>query len=127
MTDLLSLACSRIVVASAIKQPFVFVPNSTIVSSFLLVLVRLGYISSFKILDAKLILVYLKYIENKPAIRRLLRISTPGNRVFWRSDLSRSRFGNFQGFVLISTNKGLLSDQECRLYNIGGEPLVFVV
>lgn len=82
MTDLLSITCSRINVASLSRQPIVYVPFSKLIASFLAMLVKLGYIHTFKLVSNIRICVYLKYVDSKPAIRRLVRISTPGNRVF---------------------------------------------
>jgi ribosomal protein S8 len=82
MTDLLSIACSRINVASLSRHPITYVPFSKLVSSFLAMLVKLGYVHTFKVISNLRVCVYLKYVDNKPAIRRLVRLSTPGNRIF---------------------------------------------
>ena len=124
MFDLLSMAVSRIKVGVAIKRPSIQVPRSNLIVACLTKLVDLGYILSFKIVNERLIIVYLKYFENKPVIRQIKRMSTPGRRL--HCSYRRFRNNNVQGFLLISTSKGVMTDQECLFYKVGGEPLLIV-
>jgi len=121
MSDLLSIFFSRISVSSLAKKNYVIVPNSKIILACLLKFYSLGYISSFKILNRKEILVILKYFENKPVLRKLVRLSKLSKRIYF--NLRKMK----QGFFLISTSRGILTDQECFFYNVGGEPLCLLV
>lgn len=90
------------------------------------VLVREGYIRGYKEQkDARGLPEYaidLKYDENQPVIREIKRISTPGRRVYTKV-LAMPRFYNGLGVTIVSTPQGVLSDQEARDKNVGGEIL----
>lgn len=128
MTDLLSICISRITVGFLVKSKFVIVPNSRVVRGCILKLYQLGYVSSFKILSIRELVVWSKYKDNKSVIRRIVRISTGGKRIYFRiKDLRKNNGNKFQGFYILSTSLGFLTEQECYFYNQGGEPLVLVV
>jgi small subunit ribosomal protein S8 len=80
-----------------------------------------GYFTTEK--DGKAIItVELKYVEEQPAIRRLDRVSTPGRRVYFQiADLPK--IANGLGVSILSTSKGVMSDNEARAANVGGEVL----
>nr|AKT25973.1 30S ribosomal protein S8 [Balamuthia mandrillaris]AKT93845.1 ribsomal protein S8 [Balamuthia mandrillaris]AKT94958.1 ribosomal protein S8 [Balamuthia mandrillaris]AKT94979.1 ribosomal protein S8 [Balamuthia mandrillaris]AKT95018.1 ribosomal protein S8 [Balamuthia mandrillaris] len=127
MHDLLSIAISRISVAVLSKKPYTILPYSGLILSCMQKLLDLGYITTFKVLSQSEILVSLRFVDNRPSIRRILRISKPGKRIFRRPKNMKRIFGNnIQGFWLLSTPRGVLTDQECFFYNIGGE-LLFTV
>ena len=64
--------------------------------------------------------VHLKYIDTKPAIKKLSRVSKPSLRRYsGASDLKTVKNG--LGIYVLSTNQGLLTDKQARSKNIGGE------
>ncbi|MDE0717885.1 MAG: 30S ribosomal protein S8, partial [Rhodospirillaceae bacterium] len=68
------------------------------------------------------IVIELKYHEGTPVIREIARISTPGRRVYSAiKDLNRDRGG--LGTKILSTGRGVLSDNAAREANVGGEVL----
>lgn len=69
--------------------------------------------------------VFLKYHEGSPVIRAISRISTPGRRVY-SSVKDLPRHMNGLGISIVSTPKGVLSDNEARASNVGGEVLCTV-
>ena len=88
-----------------------------------------GYIRGYeKTLDAKghpAIRIDLKYYEGTPVIRELKRVSTPGRRVYMSvRDIPQVRQG--LGVSIVSTPKGVMSDQNARTANVGGEVLCTV-
>ena len=86
---------------------------------------RLGYIRGFSVVDKKTIAVFLKYINNKPVIKNIYVISTPGRRTFLKSnELKKEIDKKDSGFYIISTSKGVMTDEEVVLFNIGGEALL---
>lgn len=128
MTDLLSICISRITVGTLIKSKYVIVPNSKIIIGCISKLYQLGYISGFKILSMGELVVWLKYKDNKSVIRRIVRVSKSGKRIYFRiKDLRKLNGNNFQGFYILSTSYGFLTEQECYFHNQGGEPLVLVI
>ncbi|WP_037311728.1 30S ribosomal protein S8 [Ruegeria halocynthiae] len=69
--------------------------------------------------------ISLKYYEGTPVIRELKRVSKPGRRVYMGvSDIPQVRQG--LGVSIVSTPKGVMSDQNARSNNVGGEVLCTV-
>ena len=62
----------------------------------------------------------LKYYEGNPVIKEIKRISRPGRRIYSRAN-SIPKIQNGLGLAIISTPKGVMSDNEARKNNIGGE------
>ena len=105
----------------------VVVQNSKLCLAILTTLYRLGYIRGFVIKNKKNIIILLKYINNKPVIRNIAVVSTPGRRIY----LKYKKLSNFlqkkdSGFLILSTSKGVLTDEESSMFSIGGEALVKV-
>lgn len=66
--------------------------------------------------------ISLKYYEGTPVIRELKRVSKPGRRVYMSvGDIAQVRQG--LGVSIVSTSKGVMSDQSARSHNVGGEVL----
>ena len=66
--------------------------------------------------------IELKYTEGEPVIREIERVSTPGRRVYSSvSDIPLVRNG--LGISILSTSKGVMSDNAARNENVGGEVL----
>ncbi len=122
---LLSNMVSNIRVGSNAKKLHVKVQNSKLCSKVLDILYKLGYIRGFVLENKKKILVLLKYSNNKPAIRDIRTISTPGRRMYMRYKRSIKISNNKDsGLFILSTNKGLLTDYESSMLMVGGEVLV---
>ena len=69
--------------------------------------------------------IALKYYDGTPVIRELKRVSKPGRRVYSGSkELPIVRNG--LGITIVSTPRGVLSDNEARTQNVGGEVLAEV-
>ena len=85
-----------------------------------------GYIRGFKDFEERkgvnFIKIELKYFNGDPVIKKIKRISKPGIRVYSKiSDLEKPYGG--LGISILSTPKGVMSDQEARKNNVGGEIL----
>jgi small subunit ribosomal protein S8 len=66
--------------------------------------------------------VELKYFDGEPVISNIKRVSKPGRRVYSSvSELAPVRNG--LGISILSTPKGVMSDQAARAANVGGEVL----
>lgn len=82
-----------------------------------------GYIGGFAIGDAEgkaVLRIDLKYYEGKPVIEAISRVSRPGLRVYKKVDqLPRVKQG--LGVLILSTNKGLMTDRAARKANVSGE------
>jgi small subunit ribosomal protein S8 len=66
--------------------------------------------------------IHLKYSEGKPVIEGLKRISTPGLRKYVDAKSLPRVLGGL-GIAIISTSQGLMTDQQARQANMGGEVL----
>ena len=66
--------------------------------------------------------IELKYDNGQPVIREIARISKPGRRIYSKvTDLPRVYNG--LGISILSTPRGVMSDNEARAANVGGEIL----
>ena len=64
----------------------------------------------------------LKYFNGSPVIKKIKRISKPGIRKYSKiSDLTKPYGG--LGISILSTPKGVMSDQQAKKNNVGGEVL----
>lgn len=66
--------------------------------------------------------IELKYFEGAPVIREIQRVSKPGRRVY-SSVKSLPQIRNGLGIAILSTPKGVMSDDVARKENVGGEIL----
>ncbi len=128
MTDPLGDMLTRIRNGQRAKMDSVLSPASKLRASVLEVLQREGYIRGFTEDESgkhKALRIELKYFEGEPAIKHVARVSKPGRRVYSGSkELPVIRNG--LGITIVSTPRGVLSDAEARLENVGGEVLAEV-
>ena len=100
------------------------VPASNFRQNILDILKTEGYIKNYYIekLDnnKKNLKVDLKYYEGTPVIKEIRRISKPGRRVYSRAT-SIPKVMNGLGLAILSTPKGVMSDNDARKNNLGGE------
>jgi small subunit ribosomal protein S8 len=85
------------------------------------VLKREGYIRDFSTEDRE-IRIELKYQEGEPAIKEIDRVSKPGRRVYSKINDLKMVYGGL-GISILSTPQGIMSDNEARAANVGGEVL----
>jgi small subunit ribosomal protein S8 len=126
MTDPVADLLTRIRNAQRRSLGAVRVRSSRLGERILSVLLDEGYIRTFKSVDIRPgiqeIEVELKYHEGESAIREIKRISKPGRRVYAEvSDLPKPYNG--LGVAVLSTSKGVVSDNAARQLNVGGEVL----
>tara|TARA_B100001123_G_C15308726_1_gene1023581 strand:- start:121 stop:519 length:399 start_codon:yes stop_codon:yes gene_type:complete len=100
------------------------IPGSKFRERILDVLKQEGYISNYKVQsdekNKNILLVDLKYYNGSPVIKEIKRISKPGRRVYAKAS-SISKIQNGLGLAIVSTSKGIMSDSDARVKNIGGE------
>ena len=101
-------------------------PSSRLRLNVLAVLKSSGYIRDFSEgandNGQKEIVIELKYDAGEPVIKELHRVSKPGRRVYSGST-ELPRYYNGLGTVIVSTPNGVMSDQQAREENVGGEVL----
>lgn len=115
--------------ASSAHKDAVEVKNSILSASVLEIMKKNGFISNYKLIkDNKqgILRVYLKYMKDgKPALLGLRRISKPGLRIYKKTDELPKVYGGL-GIAIISTSKGLLTDNDARENKVGGEVLCYI-
>lgn len=128
MTDPIADMLARIRNAVQARHDKVVMPASKIKAEIAAALAQEGYVRDFKVIkDDKqgLIRIRLKYKGDTPAIRGLSRVSRPGMRVY-ASASDIQPILNGAGSAIISTSRGIMTDQEAREANVGGEVLLNV-
>jgi small subunit ribosomal protein S8 len=88
-----------------------------------------GFIKNFRVLDDDkqgTLRVYLKYGPGtEKVISGLVRVSTPGRRIYVTHDKIPSILGGM-GVAVVSTSRGVLTDRDARKERVGGEVLAYV-
>ena len=123
-TDPIADMITRIRNAQLRTLDSVSIPSSKFRARILDVLKEEGYISDYKFLsDAKnkgSLIVNLKYNNGLPVIKEIRRISKPGRRIYTKAD-SIPKIQSGLGIAIVSTSMGIMSDNDARSKNIGGE------
>ncbi len=126
VTDTLGDMLTRIRNGQMARMPVVSCPASRHRKDVLETLTREGYIRGFsetkKTKGPALLQIELKYHEGEPGIRKIQRVSTPGRRVY-KGIGDLDRVFNGLGIYILSTPRGVLSDNEARTQHVGGEVL----
>ena len=129
MNDPIGDLLARIRNAQMRKRSAVMSPASKLRSWVLDVLESEGFIRGYRAVQdvegKRNLEIDLKYFDGQPVIKELKRISTPGRRVYTGvKNIPRVRQG--LGIAIISTPKGVMSDNKARATNVGGEVLCTV-
>ncbi len=126
MSDPLGDMLTRIRNGQRAHQAVVASPASKLRTNVLDVLRREGYIRGFSqeqvrpgVAELK---IELKYVDGEPVIREIARISKPGRRIYSKL-VDLPRIYNGLGIAIVSTPRGVMSDNEARAAKIGGEVL----
>jgi len=99
------------------------IPSSKFRAKILEVLKQEGYIANYKTSSEnkkELLLVDLKYNNGLPVIKEIKRVSKPGRRIYAKAG-SIAKIQNGLGLAIVSTSMGIMSDNDARTKNVGGE------
>jgi small subunit ribosomal protein S8 len=126
MSDPLGDMLTRIRNAQRARQAVVRAPASKLRANVLEVLKREGYIRGYTRENIRPgvdeLRIELKYADGEPVIREIARVSKPGRRIYSKiADLPRVYNG--LGIAILSTPRGVMSDNEARAAKVGGEVL----
>ena len=126
MSDPLGDMLTRIRNGQQARQAVVAAPASNLRANVLDVLRREGYIRGFTREQLRpginQLKIELKYVDGEPVIREIARVSKPGRRICSKlADLPRVYNG--LGISILSTPRGVMSDNEARAAKVGGEVL----
>lgn len=118
ITDTLSNLFSKIKNGFLSKKTKIIQQNSKQSINVLNILIHEGFIKSYKINSKNQIEIYLKYRNNKSVINEIKRMSKPGRRLYLKN---KDLYIKKQGFYILSTPLGILTDLEAKKLNVGGE------
>ena len=128
MTDPVADMLARIRNAASAGQRRGDIPASRLQGGVARILHDNHYIADFKVLEdgpRGLLRITLRYHNERPVIREMKRMSSPGLRRYVKSR-EIPRIKNGLGMAIVSTPKGLMSDSQARAANLGGELLAVV-
>lgn len=130
VTDPIADFLTRIRNAQMAGHRIVEIPASNLKKRMTEILYNQGYILKYKFEDDNkqgLIKIALKYdaATKQPAIQSLERVSRPGLRHYAKPGDFR-RVKNGLGVAILSTSKGVLTDKEAKVQNVGGEVLCYI-
>src|ERR1700709_74810 len=130
VTDPIADYLTRIRNAQMANHRVVDIPASNLKKRLTEILYDKGYILKYKFEDDNkqgVIKIALKYDAQtkQPAIHSLERVSRPGLRTYAKPDEFR-RVKNGLGIAIISTSKGVLTDKDAKVQNVGGEVLCYI-
>ena len=126
MSDTLGDMLTRIRNGQTTNKKVVDAPASRFRKNVLEVLKREGFIRNFEEKEMRpginFFEIELKYYNGKPVISEIKRVSKPGRRVY-SSIKNLQKTYNGLGISILSTPRGVMSDNEARKANVGGEVL----
>ena len=126
MSDTLGDMLTRIRNGQTTNKKVVDAPASRFRKNVLEVLKREGFIRNFEEKQMRpginFFEIELKYYNGKPVISEIKRVSKPGRRVY-SSIKNLQKTYNGLGISILSTPRGVMSDNEAREANVGGEVL----
>jgi small subunit ribosomal protein S8 len=130
-TDPIADYLTRLRNAIKARHRVVEVPASNLKKEITKVLFDKGYILNYKFEDSEnkqgKIRIALKYNPEtrESAINTLRRVSSPGLRQY-KPSTELPKVLNGLGIAILSTSKGVVTDKEARVMNVGGEVLCYV-
>lgn len=130
MTDPIADFLTRVRNAYRAGNKVVEVPSSKMKVAITKILCEKGYILSYKVVEgtpSNTIKIALKYHPQtkQAAIKKIVRVSTPGLRQY--TDVKEMpRVLNGLGIAILSTSKGVITDKEAKVLNVGGEVVCYV-
>lgn len=128
-SDPISDFLTRVRNAGNAQLRFVDIHASKIIISILDILKREGFIKDFAVKEEngrKLARVFLRYdAERRPLIRKAVRMSKPGRRLYIGFDQLKPVEGGI-GKAILTTHKGILTSEEARQHRVGGEFICYI-
>ncbi len=128
MTDPVADFLTRIRNAAKARHKRVDIPASNLKKAVAQILVNEKFISGFTVLDdgkQGVLRLQLKYSSGKSVISGLRRASSPGLRLY-RPAEGLPRVLGGMGIAIISTSRGVMTDQQARKEHVGGEILAYI-
>lgn len=129
LSDPISDMLTRIRNAQMAHKLSVKMPSSKLKIAIANVLKDEGYIHGYEVVEISNkseLVINLKYHCGVPVIEQIIRISKPGLRIY-KSCSSLPNVKSGLGISIVSTSKGVMTNQKARANGLGGELLCCVV
>ena len=128
MTDPITDMLNQIRNAEAVAKPEILLPFSKLKNQIGMILMQEGFVQDVKKVakdKSKIMKIVLKYDNGIPAIEGSKRVSKPGQRIYVKNTEIKKVRGGF-GISIISTPKGLMTNNQARKAKLGGEVMLEV-
>ena len=129
MTDPIADLLTRLRNAARARKAEFTVPYSKLKSEIARILEKEGYIAGFELETPEKGRPHLKiknkFVNKTSAIAGLKRVSKPGLRRYVGADEVPRVLGGM-GIAVLSTSRGVMSGQEAKRQNVGGELLAYI-
>ncbi len=128
MTDPIADMLTRVRNAQTARHETVTVPSSRIKREIARILKSEGFIEDFETADNphRDLKIRLRYSgKREPVVSGIKRVSKPGLRIYVKSREMPRILGGL-GIAIVSTPQGLMTANEARRANVGGEVLCYV-
>lgn len=124
MTDPIADLLTRIRNANMRIHNTVECQHSKIKEQICKILKEEGFISQYSVKETGLkkdLIIQLRYVsDRKKVLTGIKRISTPGLRVYRKSDEHKPLMGGL-GLTILTTSKGVMTDSRAKAEKLGGE------
>jgi len=128
MTDPIADMLTRIRNAATARHTRVLIPASKMKLSLARVLKEEGYVKDIEILKDNpqgTLRLTLRYVDKKPVLTQLKRVSKPGLRVYTKkANIPRVRGG--LGVAILSTPQGVMTGASAYKQGLGGEVICYI-
>ena len=128
MTDPIADMLTRVRNAIMARHPRVLIPASKMKIAIAAILKEEGYIRDYDVVQDSTqgtLRISLRYVEKRPVLNQIKRVSKPGLRVYTRRDsIPRVRGG--LGTAIISTPQGVMTGRKAYQLGLGGEVICYV-
>jgi small subunit ribosomal protein S8 len=129
MTDPIADMLTRMRNALDRQQPTVAMPHSKLKVSIAEVMKNEGYIENYEVVTRDkfpMLVIRLRYVggrrDRRPVINGLQRVSSPGRRIYvGKREIPWVLSG--LGVSILTTSRGVMTDQKARQLGLGGELL----
>lgn len=126
MNDHLSDMATRIRNAYLVGKKTVSMPHTNLLEAVARVMHDEHYLDSVDVVDGqpgKTLVLKLVYVDGKPAVQSLKRISKPGVRIYQKVKEFRPILSGL-GISILSTSQGVMTAYKAKANKLGGEVLV---
>ncbi len=113
------------------RKPSVKIHYSKILEKIAEKMLEYGFIRKYQVVNEsnnkRSIIIELKYSKRtgEPVIHEIKRVSTPGRHLYV-SARKLPVVKNNMGIAILTTDKGVKTERECRKENIGGELICYI-